>query len=112
MEWNVIDLGNGLTKVTLTGKLDLQGALAIDPVFSKIAEEKVKVVADLSGVSFLASLGIRTLVMSCKTLAAKGGNLVLMAPQPSVEKVLITSGINTIIPVVADMSAAEALFSK
>lgn len=112
MEWNVSDLENGLTKVVLSGRLDLQGALAIDPVFSKIAEEKLKVVVDLSGVPFLASLGLRTMVMSCKALAAKGGNLVLMQPQPGVEKVLMTSGINTIIPVVPDMSAAEAALLK
>ena len=47
-----------------------------------------------------------------KALAAKGGNLVLMQPQPGVEKVLMTSGINTIIPVVPDMSAAEAVLLK
>ena len=103
MEWNVIDLGNGLTKVTLSGKLDLQGALAIDPVFSKIAEEKLKVVADLSGVSFLASLGIRTLVMSCKTLAAKGGNLVLMSPPYYGNSVLVGKRRDESGPLVSDV---------
>lgn len=112
MEWSVSDLENGLTKVVLNGRLDLQGALAVDPAFAKIAEEKHKVVVDLSAVPFLASLGLRTLVTSCKALAAKGGNLVLMAPQAGVEKVLMTSGINTIIPVVPDMSAAEAVLLK
>lgn len=112
MEWNVVDLENGLSKLTLEGRMDLQGALAIDPVFVKIAEEKSNVVVDLSNVTFLASLGLRTLVVSCKTLAGKGGNLVLLNPQPAVEKVLMTSGISTIIPVVADMGAAEAILLK
>jgi anti-anti-sigma factor len=112
MEWNIVDLENGLSKLALAGRMDLQGSLAIDPVFSKIAEEKTLVVVDMSDVSFLASLGLRTLVVSCKTLAGKGGNLVLLNPQPGVEKVLMTSGINTIIPVVSDMGAAEAILLK
>jgi anti-anti-sigma factor len=112
MEWNIADLENGLSKLSLAGRMDLQGSLAIDPVFAKIAEEKTLVVVDMSNVSFLASLGLRTLVVSCKTLAGKGGNLVLLNPQPGVEKVLLTSGINTIIPVVSDMGAAEAILLK
>jgi anti-anti-sigma factor len=112
MEWNVVDLENGLSRLTLEGRMDLQGSLAIDPVFAKIAEEKSHVVVDLSSVTFLASLGLRTLVVSCKTLAGKGGNLVLLNPQPAVEKVLMTSGISTIIPVVSDMGAAEAILLK
>jgi len=112
MEWNIADLENGLSKLSLAGRMDLQGSLSIDPVFAKIAEEKTLVVVDMSNVSFLASLGLRTLVVSCKTLAGKGGNLVLLNPQPGVEKVLLTSGINTIIPVVSDMGAAEAILLK
>ena len=112
MEWTITDLGNGLTKLAVSGRMDIKGALAIDPVFAKVAEEKKNVVVDMTDVSFLASLGIRTLVVSCKTLAAKGGNLVLLGLQPGVEKVLKTSGLNTMIPIVADMGAAEAILLK
>jgi anti-anti-sigma factor len=107
MEWTVVDLENGLTRLVVSGRMDIEGSLAVDPVFAQVAEEKTKVVADISNLTFLASLGLRTLVRSCKTLAAKGGNLVLLGAQPGVEKVLKTSGVNTIIPVVADMSEAE-----
>jgi anti-anti-sigma factor len=107
MKWTVVDLENGLTRLAVSGRMDIEGSLAVDPVFAQVAEEKTKVVADISNLTFLASLGLRTLVRSCKTLAAKGGNLVLLGAQPGVEKVLKTSGVNTIIPVVADMSEAE-----
>lgn len=112
MEWNIVDLENGLTRLSLSGRMDVQGALVVDPVFARAAEEKTRLVVDMSGVSFLASLGIRTLVMSCKTLAAKGGNLVLLGLQPGVDKVLQTSGISTMIPIVPDMAAAEAILLK
>jgi anti-anti-sigma factor len=109
MEWTVVDLENGLTKLVVSGRMDIEGALAVDPAFEKVAEEKTKVVVDISNLTFLASLGLRTLVRSCKTLAAKGGNLVLLGAQPGVEKVLKTSGVNTIIPIVADMGEAEVI---
>lgn len=112
MDWNIVDLENGLTKLIVSGRMDVQGALAVDPVFAKLADEKTNLVVDMSNVTFLASLGIRTLVMSCKTLTAKGGNLVLLGLQPGVEKVLKTSGLNTMIPIVSDIGAAEALLKQ
>ncbi len=112
MEWTITDLENGLTKLAVSGRMDIKGALDVDPVFARLADEKSRVVVDMSGVTFLASLGIRTLVMSCKTLAAKGGNLVLFGLQPGVEKVMVTSGLSTMIPMVADMDAAETVLLK
>ena len=112
MEWTVVDLENGLAKLTVSGRMDIEGALAIDPVFEKVTQDKKNVVVDISNVSFLASLGLRTLVRSCKALAAKGGNLVLLGAQPAVEKVLKTSGVNTIIPLVNDMGEAEVILLK
>lgn len=112
MQWNIVDLDNGLTKLDLSGRMDVEGSLAIDPVFAKVTGEKKNVVVDMSNVSFLASLGLRTLVMSCKGLANKGGNMVLLNPQSGVEKVLKTSGISSIIPMVSDMTDAEAILLK
>lgn len=112
MDFTVSDLGGGLAKLALSGRMDITGALAVDPVLMKLAEEKSGLAVDMSEVSFLASLGIRTLVMSCKTLAAKGGNLALFGLQPGVEKVLRTSGLHTMIPIVADLSSAEDLLRK
>jgi len=105
-------MDNGITSVLLSGRMDVQGAIAVDKKFSAIAEEKKKVVIDLSQVTFMASLGIRTLIMSCKTLAGKGGDMVLLNPQPNVEKVLRTSGVDTVIQIVRDMNAAAAIFAK
>lgn len=112
MNLDVVDRDDGITSVMLSGRMDVQGAIAVDKKFSAIAEEKKKVVIDLSQVTFMASLGIRTLIMSCKTLASKGGDMVLLNPQPNVEKVLRTSGVDTVIQIVPDMNAAAAIFAK
>lgn len=108
MDWTVTDIGNDTVLVDLSGRLDVPGALKADPAFAEIAENNMYVIVDLSRLAFLASLGIRTLVSTSKTLRAKNGNLVLLAPQDNIAQVLSSSGIDTIIPVVNDRAAAEA----
>jgi anti-sigma B factor antagonist len=107
MEWKVKELGGDVTLVELDGRMDVPGALKADPAFEEIAGDNTYVVVDLAKLDFLASLGIRTLVTASKTLRSKNGNLVLFAPQPNIEQVLRSSGIDTIIPVVKDLEAAQ-----
>ena len=102
----------GIIRASLAGRMDIQGSLAVDKQMEDLANANVNVAIDVSQVTFLASLGIRTLITCCKILAAKGGNMVLVSPQPIVEKVLVTSGVNTVIPIASDMAAAEAMLSK
>ena len=52
MNLEVTELENGITKVTLSGRLDVEGALKIDSQFNDIAKEKKKVVVDLSEVAW------------------------------------------------------------
>jgi anti-sigma B factor antagonist len=109
MKLDVVNEANGITKLLLSGSMDIEGTLAIDAQISEISKAKEKVIVDLSNVDFLASLGIRTLVMSAKSISTKGGNMVLLNPQAGVEKVLKSSGIDTVIPIAPDLNAAIAL---
>lgn len=108
MEWNVTRLESDASLVELHGRMDVQGALKADPAFVEIAGKVERLIVDMRQLDFLASLGIRTLVSTSKTLAAKDGRMVLLSPQPNVEQVLRTSGIDTIIPIYHDRAAAEA----
>ena len=108
MEWNVTDIGNGITLVEVSGRMDVPGALKADPAFAEIADKNERVIVDLSKLDFLASLGIRTLVSTSKTLRGKNGNMVLLSPQSNIEQVLRSSGIDTIIPIANDRAQAEA----
>ena len=110
MELTMTDIGNEITKISLAGRLDIDGALKIDGPFMDIVKEKKFVAVDLSQVSFLASLGMRTLVSGAKASWENGGKLVLLKPQENVEKVLRSAAIDTIIPIVRDMSEAERVF--
>ena len=110
MNLEVVELENGITKVILSGRLDIEGALKIDNNFNDLAEKKKKVLVDLSGVTFIASLGIRTLITGAKATANNGGKMVLLNPQPNVEGVLRTSRVDTVIPITHDSTTIEAVF--
>jgi anti-anti-sigma factor len=68
------------------------------------------VIVDFSDLEFLASLGMRTLVMTAKAVARKGGNMVIASPQSNVEKALRTAGIDSVIPIVAVKEMAAGHF--
>lgn len=110
MKIDVMNEQNGITKLVLIGSMDIKGALEVDPQFSEISKTKNKVIVDLKDVDFLASLGMRTLVSSAKSLMEKGGKLVLVNPQAGVEKAIKSARIDTIIPIASDLNAAIALF--
>ena len=109
---DVSDLSGGVTEVKVVGRMDIKGVFAIEDMFAKVSEEKLKVLVNMEAVTFLASLGIRTLVMSCKAVAAKGGDLVLLNPQANVDKVLKSSGIEQVIKIFATRDEALAYLAK
>ncbi len=111
MKLDVVELDNQIIKVVLSGKLDIAGAQSVENQFNAVTSSQKNVVIDLSGVSFLASMGIRTIVMSAKAITAKGGKIVLLAPQDGVRKVLQISGIDKLIPIAKDWAAATAILS-
>ena len=110
MKMDVINIENGITKVVLTGSFNIQGSWDVEPKFIALVRATHKVIVDLTDVHFMSSVGMRTLVLTAKSLSEKGGKLVLASPQAEVEQVLKTVGLDTIISIVPDESAAIALF--
>ncbi len=101
------ELDAGLCKVSMSGRLDMQGAQEIETQLAAMTSGKSgKVVVDISEVSFLASLGLRTLLSTAKSLAKAGGKMVLVGPQANVAEVLKVSGIYNIIPIYDSMTSA------
>src|ERR1700722_13099536 len=96
------DIEGGVTKVLLSGRLDIAGVSAIDLPLSVVGGSRRAVVIDLSGVEFMASLGLRSIIISSKAIISKRGKVVLLAPQPAVEKVITTSGIDQLIAIYRD----------
>jgi anti-anti-sigma factor len=101
----------GVVKVILDGRLDIAGAAAIDLQFSAIAGSHKGVVVDLAGVSFLASIGIRTLLLGAKSVQRRGGCFVLLNPVDEVGRVLEVMGMTDLMPIYRDADAALAAAS-
>jgi anti-sigma B factor antagonist len=112
MEMIIDALSDDITRVCLTGRLDIMGAQTIDLKFNAICGSRRKVIIDLSQVSFLASMGMRTILIGAKAVGANGGKIALLKPTPAVEDVLTIANINTIIPLVHDLDAAIGAVSS
>ncbi|MEP7134479.1 MAG: STAS domain-containing protein [Chloroflexota bacterium] len=110
MELQYSELDNDIRSIKLIGRLDIIGTGAIETKFAGYcAGEKPRVLVDLSEVDFLASIGIRLLMMTAKSVFSRGGKLVFLNPNPDVHSVLDVTGIPSIIPIYASLESAEAV---
>ena len=112
MDMSVDDLAGGITKVVLRGRFDTTGAVVVELPFNKLVTEKRKIIVDLSAVNFLASYGIRVLLVGAKIVNGKGGNLVIVCPDNNVAKVLKTAGMDALIPIHQTEAAAMAALAS
>ena len=112
MDISTEDLAGGITKVVLQGRFDTTGAVVIELPFNKIVTEQRKVIVDLSSVNFLASYGIRVLLVGAKIVKSKGGDLVIVCPDNNVAKVLKTAGMDALIPIHQTETAATAALAS
>lgn len=106
------DLNGGIHKIALSGPLDIAGASVAEMPMSVAAGSKNKIIVDMTGLTFLASIGIRVLVMTARTLHRRGGRLVLFGVSDEARKVLHSTGIDQIIPSAATESEAIAECNK
>ena len=112
MNVTISEFGSVGTKVTLVGKLDIAGAEVVSLPMATVAGQTVNMVIDMSGVSFIASIGIRHLVIAAKTVSRRSGKLVLLAPTPLVTEVLVTSGLEDLLPIVHSEDEAVAALAR
>ena len=110
MELQYTELDNNVRLIKLIGELDIMGVNGIDIKFTGYCSgEKPRVLVDLSGVSFMASIGIRLLTSNAKSIASRGGKMVLLNPTPDVKSVLEVTGIPSIIPMYEHLESAQAV---
>jgi anti-anti-sigma factor len=110
MDMTIIPSDDEIAHVVLDGRFDIQGAQQVDARFDELAKSSKAMIVDLAKVSFLASLGIRTLMLSARTLIRSGGEMAVCGASEGVEKVLRTTGFNEVAGIYPDYnSAAQAL---
>jgi anti-anti-sigma factor len=108
MDLQYTERDNDIRCIRLTGTLDIAGVEAIETKFSAYCSGRSpRVLVDLSAVDFLASIGIRLLMINAKSIASRGGRMVLYNPQPDVRHVLEITGIPAIVAIYDGLDSAE-----
>jgi len=106
MEMAIEELAGDVTKVAFNGRFDIAGAEAVDLKMNVIAGSRKLVLIDMEKVSFLGSMGLRTLISAARAVRGRGGKIVMFVPDQDVEKVLTMSGVNTLAPIHHDIESA------
>lgn len=106
MEMNVTEGAEGVTTVQLDGRFDIVGAQQVDGPFTALADKTKLLIVDLSKVTFLASLGVRTLMLAAKTVNRRGDYIAVCGASEGVEKVLRSTGFDEIVGLYPDFTTA------
>ena len=108
MDLTYEDLEDGVRRIRLAGRMDVEGTGQIDLKLTSLAAAgRAFVVLDLALVEFLSSIGLGVVVRTAKAVSAREGKLVLLGPQPAVARVLATTGIDRVLPVFEELEAAR-----
>jgi anti-anti-sigma factor len=106
-----INQGEQVTVVQITGSVDSLTADALMQAFSnEVGADRIRLVADFSGVEYTSSAGLRALLTTLKDARGQGGDLRLAAVRPTVRKVLDLTGFTSILKIFDDVPTAVASF--
>lgn len=107
MKLEYSELKDGIRLIRLEGRLDLNGTYSIEVQFvNRCAGEGIRVIVDLSGVSYISSVGIPMLVNTAKSVVNRGGKMAFLSPQENVIKVLELVGVTQVISIYNDQETA------
>jgi anti-anti-sigma factor len=108
---NITDehLGNEIYKINLAGRMDIEGVSSIETTFASMtAAPRQAIIVDMSAVPYMSSIGIRALLINAKSLTKRQGKFVIFNPEANVRNVLVTSGIDQLIPIYDDLEQAKS----
>ena len=97
----------GIIKVNLAGRMDAQGTEEIHQKLMDYACSQRSVIVDMNAVSFLSSMGIRTVLLVAKAVSRRGGKMALLNPNANTTELLQMVRIDHLSPI--HQSLDEAL---
>jgi anti-sigma B factor antagonist len=113
MAFDLSTLEDGTKLATFAGRLDMTATNEMSDSFAfSVANSKGSAIVDLSGVTFLASIGMRMLISAARSLSSRGYKLVLLSPTPEVKEALVVAGFDELIPICDDRDAAMAVLKE
>lgn len=93
--------------VAVRGEVDLYTSPQLRSAIDRLVEDgAVRVLVDLSGVSFMDSSGLGVLVGSLKRSRERGGDLALACGEGPVLRVLTITGLDRVFPIHASVTDA------
>ena len=109
MDMTISELADKVTALHLVGRLDAPGAEAINARVGAAAAAPGRDIAiDLAGVSFIASMGIRLLISTARSLSQRQRQFVLYGASELVQEVFDDAALGQIITIVATADQARA----
>jgi anti-anti-sigma factor len=81
---------NGSQQVILAGRLDTQSYAQLDERLAPLLQappQAYVLVLELSGLDYISSAGIRSIFKARKALSPRGGKVLVVNPQPQIQKV-------------------------
>jgi anti-anti-sigma factor len=99
---------SGIGTIFLSGRMDILGVQKIELRFTTLtATQRKSIIVDLSEVELLVSVGLGLLIRNANTLKAHGKIMVLLKPQPRVERVIEIAGLQDLLPIEHDPAEAQ-----
>jgi len=93
--------------VSVTGRMDAVSAPDFDTqVEERVDKGETSLVLDLSGLDYISSAGLRSMLTLAKKLKTKEGDLVLFGLQDVVNEVFEVSGFSTIFEIFGSLEEA------
>ncbi|MGD8256360.1 MAG: STAS domain-containing protein [Desulfobacterales bacterium] len=93
---------NGITIVTIEGRLDAAQAPAASKAIEKILKGSVsRLLFDLGGLEYLSSGGLRVILGAAKEMKRSGGKIILCSLNEYVKEIFEVSGFDSLIPISA-----------
>ncbi len=107
MEFELINLDDACNLVRLVGRMDSSGVDGIETRFiAAVVAGDRNAVIDLSGVNFLASMGIRLFISNARAMNLKGRRIAVFGATEPVQSVLEAVALDQIIPVTSNQQEA------
>ena len=104
MKMEVLEKGASNVWIRLEGRLDLKGVQEIQLGFTvKASRSEKPVVIDLSGLTFVGSLGIGMLFAAARTVRLRSSRMILFGAEPHIDEILRNASLDQ----VADLVATE-----
>ncbi|MEU0551329.1 STAS domain-containing protein [Micromonospora sp. NPDC005979] len=102
-----VSVGDQVVQVRVTGEVDIATVAAFrSALWSAPARPVVQL--DLSGLRLLSAAGVRALLAAHLRVRARGGELVVVDPTPTVARVLRATGLHRVVPILEPARVVEA----